>query len=523
MENLLLEVECLHVFFNHTHLLKGISFFIKKGEIVGLVGESGSGKSLTSLAITGLLPSYMITEGKISFYKENKTYDLRSSEINIIRGHHITMIFQDSLLSLNPVLKCGMQATEGLRWIRNNGRKEAKKKIKAWFERVKLIPSDRFFYSYPHQISGGQRQRVMIASSLSIEPDLLIADEPTTALDPIMQKEVIDTLRKIYDETGISILFISHDLHLVRSFCHRMYIMYDGQIIESGYPEQIFKMPRESYTKSLLLSIPEVRKKEMRKDDTNETVVLSVKNLSVSYVKNKIKHKVLNGISFEVKKNESVGIVGVSGQGKTTLIRSLTLLQPYDEGEIFFNGVNLLKLSNRQLRKLRSSFQIIFQESKASFHPSMPIGKQIFEPVKLHNVFKSRQEMMDYIKILLEATELQPDCLQRYPHQLSGGQLQRLQIVRAMALKPILILLDEAISALDIRLKKQILDLLLSLQEKFNLTFLFVSHELSYVRYFCDRIYVLHDGKLLEGKSTDEVLNQPEHNITFELIKASFF
>lgn len=521
MNNILLEVKNLHVSFKNKNLINDISLHVHKSEIVGLVGESGSGKSLTSLAITGLLPSGMSCTGKIFFHQAGKTYDLTSDDVKKVRGRNITMIFQDSLLSLNPVVRCGIQATEGLRWVNHLRQKDAKKEIYQWFESVKLHPPDRFFNAYPHQLSGGQRQRIMIAAALSVTPDLLIADEPTTALDPIMQKEIIEILRSIHQQTDIAILFISHDLQLVRNFCHRVYIMHEGQIVEAGDPVSIFSIPRESYTRSLISSLPTVQTKKSSSHLKTSPAVLSVRNLSVSYHKKQQSYKVLDKISFDVLKNETVGIVGLSGQGKTTLIKSLMLLQSCDEGEIIFEGLNVLKLPARNIRKLRSRIQIVFQESRASFHPSMSIRKQLLEPMKIHHIFSTKKEMMDYVKILIEKTDLPLDCLQRYPHQLSGGQLQRLQIVRALSLKPSLVFLDEAISALDIRLKKQILDLLMKLKAEFDLTFLFVSHEFSYVRYFCDRMYVLHEGKLLEGKETEDVFQHPEHDITRELIRSA--
>jgi len=522
MSEELLRVENLSVYHKEKELLKSISFNIYRGEIVGLVGESGSGKSLTSLAILGLLPHGLHATGQILFRKDSDLISLLplSSAGAKVRGRDITMIFQDSLTSLNPVLKVGKQAIEEVRLHYNFPKHTSRELLLEWFKKLHLVPAERIYRAYPHELSGGQRQRVMMASALSVRPSLLIADEPTTALDPIVQKEIIDLLKYIHEQENLAILFISHDLLLVKHFCQRVFVLQQGQLVESGEMQKVFYSPRHGYTKMLIQSLPETVISQNEKKLV-EQPLLSVRNLSVAYNKGKQKVFVLQNLSFDVNKGEILGIVGRSGEGKSTLARVLMLLQKPEEGQILFNGRDLTALTSKELRRIRPQLQIIFQDALSSFHPSRTFEDQLLEPMNIHRIFNNKKERLEYLYFLFEKTELPLSLLKSYPFQASGGQRQRLQIVRALALKPLLLILDEAISAIDVHLKKQILDLLLKLQSEFDLTYLFISHEMSYVRYFCSKVMILKAGKILEQGKTEELFSRPQSDETKLFIEAS--
>ncbi len=540
--------------------LKPISFTIKRGQVCGIVGESGSGKSITSLAIMGLLSKNAIIEGEILYHDQNQTINLLTlseNELRPYRGNKFAMIFQEPMTSLNPVMKCGEQVLEAILNNQKISEDDAKQKVIALFNEVQLPRPEKIYDAYPHEISGGQKQRVMIAMALSSNPELLIADEPTTALDVTVQKNIIELLKKIKNERAMSMIFISHDLGLVADIADEVLVMNRGELVEQNTSDEIFKHPKNNYTKGLIACKPNIHQQMKRlltiNDFVNENsdvhqilkdqslsdseitarrndikkseVILEVNHLSKYYNINtglfsvsKDKVYAVNDVSFKIYKGETLGLVGESGCGKTSLGRSILRLIEPDEGEILFKSENILKYNTKELRAIRSKIQIIFQDPYSSLNPKMTIGQALMEPMMIHKIGSSEKERKKIVLETLENVGLLPEHFNRYPHEFSGGQRQRICIARTLVLQPELIICDESVSALDVSVQAQVLNLLADLRDKFSLTYLFISHDLSVIKHISDRIMVMQKGKIVETGYPDEVYANPKQEYTKELI-----
>ncbi|WP_053989977.1 ABC transporter ATP-binding protein [Mangrovimonas sp. TPBH4] len=534
-------------------IIHHISYDLFENEILGIVGESGSGKSVSSLALMGLLPAKIskITNGHILFQDLDLT-TLPAKQFQDIRGNEIAMIFQEPMSSLNPSMKCGKQVQEILLQHTSLSKTEAKTETLSLFEKVKLPLPERIYDAYPHEISGGQKQRVMIAMAIACKPKILIADEPTTALDVTVQKEIILLLEQLQQEEKMSIIFISHDLSLVSEIADRLLVMYQGNIVEQGNTTQIFTAPKDTYTKALLQSKPslDVRlkrlptikdvindsidntiissedRKAFHKELYSKTPLLEVKNLNKTYVSKSgwfskpEAFEAVNNVSFQLYEGETLGLVGESGCGKSTLSNAILLLDKASSGEIFYRGTDINKLSKTQVRALRKDIQIIFQDPFASLNPRMPIGKAIMEPMTVHNIGNSDKERKQLVLEILEKVGLTEESFYKYPHEFSGGQRQRVGIARAIALQPKLIVCDESVSALDISVQAQVLNLLNELKSNYNFTYIFISHDLAVVKYMSDQLLVMNKGQIEELDDADVIYNNPKREYTKKLIHA---
>ncbi len=537
------------------HAVKNSSLTIKEGETFGLVGESGSGKSVTSLAIMGLLPKPQakISSGEI-LYKGKNILNFSKKEMTQIRGNKITMIFQEPMTSLNPVFKIGNQITETILLHQEASKAEAKERAIQLLDEVGIPDPARKFDDYPHQLSGGQRQRVMIAIALACEPDLMICDEPTTALDVTIQKQVLELLVNLKKHHKMSILFISHDLSVVAEIADHVAVMNQGVIVEQGTTEDLFLNPKHPYTKGLLACRPSLGDNPKRlptvqdflsKDDANfslpkekveikvekdisknnNPVLLEVKNVK-KYFEIKgglfgrtVDHfKAVDDVSFTLKKGMTLGLVGESGSGKTTLGRTILHLTEPTSGQIIYRGQDLSHLSAKEMRPLRQKLQIIFQDPYSSLNPRMTVGEIITEPLNIHHIGKDKKERKEIACELLKKVGLLPEHYSRYPHEFSGGQRQRICIARTLTVKPEFIICDESVSALDVSIQAQVLNLLQDLQEEFDLTYIFISHDLNVVKYFSDQIAVMKEGKIVEMSSPSEIYKNPKMDYTRRLI-----
>ncbi|WP_025146780.1 ABC transporter ATP-binding protein [Pedobacter jeongneungensis] len=541
--------------------VKQISFNVKKGTVLGIVGESGSGKSVTSFSIMRLHDekAAKIT-GNIDF-EEISLLNLSSNEIRQIRGNQISMIFQEPMTSLNPVFTCGDQVAEAIMLHRKVDKAEAKKHTIALFNEVQLPRPEKIFDSYPHQISGGQKQRVMIAMALSCDPKLLIADEPTTALDVTVQKTILQLLLKLKTERNMAMIFISHDLGVVNEIADEVAVMYKGEIVEQGLAKSIFENPQHPYTKGLLACRPspglQLKKLPVvadfltgKIDDASahlqasnqltsieiaarrkklyaQQPLLLIKNLCTWYPINNGLFgkttdyvKAVDQLNFEVFPGETLGLVGESGCGKTTLGRTiLRLIQP-TSGQIIFNGEDITHINKTDLRKLRKDIQIIFQDPYASLNPRLSIGQSILEPLQVHKLHRNDTERKQKVLELLNKVGLKEEHFNRYPHEFSGGQRQRVVIARALALEPKFIICDESVSALDVSVQAQVLNLIKDLQHEFGLTYIFISHDLAVVKHISDRILVMNKGKIEEEGFPEQIFNTPKAEYTRKLIEA---
>lgn len=557
MKSELLKIDNLEISFKKEKefqpIIKRISYSLEANEILGIVGESGSGKSVSSLAIMGLLPANIskISNGEIIFEGKNIA-TFSQKELQNLRGKEISMIFQEPMSSLNPSLKCGFQVGEILEQHTKLSKKEIKQEVLQLFSRVKLPNPEKIYESYPHQISGGQKQRVMIAMAIACKPKILIADEPTTALDVTVQNEIIQLLKDIQQETGMSIIFISHDLALVSEIANRVLVMYKGEIVEQGNAKQVFENPEHIYTKALISSRPslEVRLKRLPtiKDYLENTVkseiisseerqkaheklykqdpILEVKNVEKEYFSTaglfgkKMGFKAVNDVSFKIYEGETLGLVGESGCGKSTLGNTILQLDKATSGQIFYRGVDITKLPSKDIRSLRKEIQIIFQDPYSSLNPRIPVGKAIMEPMKVHNLYKNDAERKQKTIEILERVGLGEEFFNRYPHEFSGGQRQRIGIARTIALQPKLIVCDESVSALDISVQAQVLNLLNELKENFGFTYIFISHDLAVVKYMSDQVLVMNKGKIEELADADVLYENPQKDYTKKLIAA---
>jgi len=548
----LLNIENLSIFFTEKQVVNNISFQLKQQQILGVVGESGSGKSVTFLAILKLLSKKASFTGTVIFNNQDLS-KISEKEFQKIRGNLISMIFQEPMSSLNPSLTCGYQVEEILLQHQNISKKEAKKEVVNLFKKVKLPRAEKIENQYPHQLSGGQQQRVMIAMAVACKPTILIADEPTTALDVTVQKDIIDLLKELQQETGMSIIFISHDLSLVSEIAEVVLVMYKGEIVERGNAKQIFKNPQHAYTKALINSKPSLKvrlKKLPTVQDfmTNEIKtsmyseeeranfhqkiyskkpLLAIKNLA-TYFNTEKKFifqkdnivKAVDNVSFCVYEGETLGLVGESGCGKTTLGRTILHLEKATKGTIFYKGKDVTAISKNELKEFRKEVQLIFQDPFSSLNPRIPIGKAIIEPMKVHKIYKSDVECKEEAIRILEKVGLTKEHFNCYPHEFSGGQRQRIGIARTIALHPKLIICDESVSALDVSVQAQVLNLLNELKHDFGFTYIFISHDLAVVKYMSDQLVVMNKGKIEEKGDADAIYNNPKSNYTKKLIDA---
>ncbi|MDG2059241.1 MAG: ABC transporter ATP-binding protein [Flavobacteriales bacterium] len=554
--------------------VNGISFTLNKGETIGIVGESGSGKSVTSLSAMRLIPSPPgeISGGEIIFHKDDgESVDLlkiSEEEIRKHRGNDIAMIFQEPMTSLNPVFTCGNQVVEAIMLHQNMNKHEAKDLTIKLFEEVQLPDPERIFSTYPHQISGGQKQRVMIAMAMSCQPSVLIADEPTTALDVTVQKTILQLMQKLQTERDMGILFITHDLGVIAELADKVVVMYKGNIVEQGNVWDIFSNPQHPYTKGLLACRPPLDKRykflptvsDFMKEDENGKMIenditveeftkdlaipnsaravkqkelfakepiLKIKNLKTYFpIRNGFfggisSHvKAVDNVNFDVYPGETLGLVGESGCGKTTIGRTIIRLEEPTEGEMIYKGKDIAKMDAKELREFRKEVQIIFQDPYSSLNPRMTIGNAIMEPMQVHGILENDEQRKKRVEELLARVNLDPSHFYRYPHEFSGGQRQRIGIARALAVNPKFIICDESVSALDVSVQAQVLNLLNELKEEFGLTYIFISHDLSVVKYMSDRMLVMQDGKIEEMGDADQIYNDPQTEYTKKLIDA---
>lgn len=531
-------------------ILHDSSFEVLENEIVGIVGESGSGKSITSLAIMGLLPKGVarISQGSILF-KDIELVGLNEKDFRKIRGKEIGMIFQEPMSSLNPSMRCGVQVEEVLREHTALRGTSLKQEVLDLFRKVKLPNPDVIYKKHPHELSGGQKQRVMIAIAIACKPKLLIADEPTTALDVTVQQEIILLLKELQQETKMSIIFITHDLSLISKIAQRVVVMYKGKIVEQGLTSDIFNNPKELYTQALIKSRPTMEYRQRRLstvgDFLNDTIkievieqkerdtrlktmyetepLLRVLNVEKEYLSSgswfsKKRFKALKGVSLDIYEGETLGLVGESGCGKSTLGNVILQLDKASKGHIFYRGTDLTLLDKKTLRLLRKEIQIIFQDPYSSLNPKMTIGESIMEPMIVHKMYSSNKERKEKVLDLLNAVGLDEASFKKYPHEFSGGQRQRVGIARTIALQPKLIICDESVSALDISVQAQVLNLLNDLKDHFDFTYLFISHDLAVVKYMSDSVVVMKNGLIEEYGEADTVYENPKSNYTKKLI-----
>ena len=534
-------------------VVHAVNFSLKEDEILGLVGESGSGKSVTSLAIMGLLPSQKSSiKGQVLFKNINLTH-LPRKDFQKIRGPQIAMIFQDPMSALNPSLTCGYQVAEMILEHNILSKKVVKEQVISLFKKVKLPRPHQIFSQYPHQISGGQKQRVMIAMAIACKPQLLIADEPTTALDVTVQKEIIELLKELQAETKMSVLFISHDLTLVSEIADKVVVMQNGTIVEQNTTKEIFKNPQHLYTKALLKARPSLSERleilptvqDFLKNDVpqkiitakerlkhhkeiyNKLPILEIKNLSTYFNTSKSWFsnedntvKAVDNVSFKVYEGETLGLVGESGCGKTTLGRTVLQLEKPLKGHVLYKGKDILKLNTSTLKKLRKDIQIIFQDPYSSLNPRIPVGLAIIEPMRVHGLYHSFKERKLKVLELLEQVGLEKEAFNKYPHEFSGGQRQRIGIARTIALEPKIIICDESVSALDVSIQAQVLNLLNTLKNTFNFTYIFISHDLAVVKYMSDNLLVMKEGKIVEKGDADAIYKNPKKTYTQKLLEA---
>lgn len=558
----MLQINNLTVEFKHENTyhkaVDNISLSLKHGQILGIVGESGSGKSVTSMAFMKLLsqPPAKISSGEIIFSTNDNTYDLlKLSEIEMrkIRGNKIGMIFQEPMTSLNPVMKCGRQVMEALLLHQKITKKQATEKCISLFKDVLLPQPETVFNKYPHELSGGQKQRVMIAMAISCNPSLLIADEPTTALDVTVQKTILQLIKNLQQKYNMSVIFITHDLGVVAEIADNIAVMYKGKIVEQGKAAEILKNPQHPYTKGLMACRPQMdvryeklptvsdfvsensdfiytEFKEEKRQALHNVIyqkkpILEIKNLEVDFTtksnifgKSIETYKALKNINFDVFEGETLGLVGESGCGKTTLGRSILQLIEASDGRIIYKGQNLNELSAKQMRELRRKLQIIFQDPYSSLNPRINIGSAITEPMKVHHLFANERERKKRAIELLERVGMNESHFMRYPHEFSGGQRQRICIARTLALNPELIICDESVSALDVSVQAQVLNLLNELKNDFHFTYIFISHDLSVVKFMSDRMIVMQKGEIVEMGESDAIYKKPESEYTRKLI-----
>ncbi|MFW2160236.1 ABC transporter ATP-binding protein [Acinetobacter beijerinckii] len=562
-ETTLLKVENLSVSFKADNkqwleTVKAISFTIPKNKTVALVGESGSGKSVTSLAVMGLLPKgqSQISEQSRILFEGKDLLELSSKEIRNICGKEIAMIFQEPMSSLNPVFTIGDQIAEVLRIHLGMGRKQARERVLELLKEVGIPSPETKIDAYPSQLSGGQQQRVMIAMAIACEPKLLIADEPTTALDVTIQKQIIDLLESLRQRREMSMLFITHDLALVGEIADEVIVMRHGEIRENGLVEQVLEQPTDVYTRALLHCRPQLSTRPYRLpvtsdfmkiengqliEQTNlsdlnlkqrsrglvgdEQIVLEVKDLKKSFYSRKglwgrDEFKAVKGVSFKLAKGKTLGLVGESGSGKTTIGLLLMRLHEATGGQALIDGQDILSMSEKEFARYQRKIQIIFQNPYASLNPRFTIGQILLEPMRIHGIGQNDIERKKIALELLERVSLPTQAYNRYPHEFSGGQRQRIAIARCLTLKPEILICDESVSALDVSVQAQVLNLLQDLQDEFGLSYIFISHDLSVVKYISDQVMVMNHGEVVEIANSDELYLHPQHEYTKKLLNA---
>ncbi|MEL0637396.1 ABC transporter ATP-binding protein [Marinomonas sp. TI.3.20] len=526
--------------------LKSISFDIPNNTVLALVGESGSGKSVTSTALMGLLPesnTRIAEESRIEFNGKS-VLDMSRQELRRLRGADIAMIFQDPMSSLNPVFTIGDQIIETLREHKSMSKKTARKKAIDLLTEVGLPNPENRIYAYPHELSGGQQQRVMIAIAIACEPKLLIADEPTTALDVTIQKQILDLIANMQRKRAMSVLFITHDLGVVAEFADQVIVMRHGEICETGLINNVFSHPKHAYTKALLNCRPSLTHRPERlaviddflQDEAYKAplnrlrgyqdggdVILEATNLC-KYFQIKtglfrhIDLKAVDGVSFQLQKGKTLGIVGESGSGKSTVGHIIMRLLESTSGEVYFEGKNILKMPSDVFKPLKRRVQIIFQNPYASLNSRFTVGQILMEPMLLHHIGESKQERKELAQALLDKVGLESNAFNKYPHEFSGGQRQRIAIARCLTLQPDILICDESVSALDVSVQAQVLNLLQDLQDEFQISYLFISHDLSVVKHISDQIMVMQEGKVVEMGDADRLYENPQHEYTKKLI-----
>ncbi|HSY77109.1 MAG TPA: ABC transporter ATP-binding protein [Bacteroidia bacterium] len=577
MSDTLLEVKNLTVDFKSeddtVRAVDGISYSLNKGESLGIVGESGSGKTVSSLALMRLIPSSgKVVSGELLFNSRTRglvdVTKLGDKEMRSFRGNEIAMVFQEPMTSLNPVYTCGDQVMEAIILHQHVSKKESRNRTLELFKQVKLPRPEAIIDSYPHQLSGGQKQRVMIAMAMSCKPSILVCDEPTTALDVTVQAAILDLMKELQAEHNMSIIFISHDLGVIAEIAEKVLVMYKGRIVEQGNILDVYANPQHPYTKGLLacrppldkrlyilptvsdfmkpaqdgglnkinvtvsdivdkyIITPEVRKQAHEKLYKQEPI-LQVKNLKTYFPIKKGLFgktydyvKAVDDLTFDIYPGETLGVVGESGSGKTTLGRTILRLIEPTSGSIIYKGQDLLKLSDREMREYRKKLQIIFQDPYSSLNPRITIGEAIMEPMQVHKILKSDRLRKDRVIELLERVNMNASHFERYPHEFSGGQRQRICIARAVALNPEFIICDESVSSLDVSVQAQALNLLAELRKDFGFSYIFISHDISVVKFIADRMLVLYNGKIEELGDADDIYFNPQKDYTKRLIGA---
>ena len=510
--------------------VNNVSFYVNRSETLGIVGESGSGKSVTSLSVMRLIPNPpgRISGGEVMFDGQD-ILKISEEKMRALRGNRIAMIFQDPMTSLNPVLNIGQQITESLILHLKLSAREARDRAIELLNMVGIPGAARRIDEYPHQFSGGMRQRVMIAMALACNPELLIADEPTTALDVTTQAEILDLIKKLQVSHGMAVMFITHDMGVVAEIADRVIVMNHGKIVENGPVDQIFHSPQDDYTRMLIGSVLKLgRKADLRvaraELSADALPILEVRDLAMHFTQGKNITKAVDGVSLSVLPGESLGIVGESGSGKTTMGRCLLRVYEPTAGQINYRQadgsvIDLMQANKATLKQCRRDIRMIFQDPVSSLNPRMTVAQIIGEPLLVNGIAKG-PELDERVAHLLEQVGMEPAWRERYPHAFSGGQRQRIGIARAIALNPRLIVADEATSALDVSLRSQMLDLLLKLQDELGLSFIFISHDIAVIRYFCDRVAVMHRGKVVETGVTEQICDHPKHPYTQALLSA---
>ena len=534
----LLELQNLNLIISNSLILNNISFVLKKNEILGIVGESGSGKSITAFSILNLINSSKIKKSGKIFFENFRIDNLSTKELEKIRGKEISIVFQEPMSSLNPTMKCGKQIEEIVSKHSFLKGTKIKDRVNELLRMVQLSKEANLYNKYPFQLSGGQQQRLMIAIAIACDPKILIADEPTTSLDSVLKHEIIELLKRIQKQTNMSVIFISHDLSLVSEFTDKTVVLYKGEVVEFGKSSKILANPKHTYTKMLLGSripknkrpyrlptienklkqfanISKTERKKKHKHLYESLPILEINKLSFSYLNNSI----LKSISFGLYEGEILGLVGESGSGKSTISKCILGINQNYTGEILYNGLNVKSIDNKNFRR---NVQLIFQDPYSSLNPKMTIGDSIMEPMIVHNISNKKNRKSKIFK-LLENVGLNKKDFDKYPNQFSGGQRQRIVIARALALKPKVIVCDESVSALDVSIQSQIINLLNNLKEKYLITFLFISHDLSVIKYMTDRLIVLNKGKIEEIDETDSIFNDPKKSYTKLLLTSSGF
>ena len=555
MDNTLLRIKNLSLGLNNPKneklLIDNVSFDIKKNEIISIIGESGSGKTLTAMSILGLLDKALFNiSGQIIFNKIN-LLSVNEAKIQKIRSHNISIVFQNPMSSLNPTMKLGKQIYEVFHSHIDLNYNSVNKRIKELIKKVKLDGVKNLFEKYPHEISGGQMQRFMLVMALASSPKLLIADEPTTALDVTVQKEIIEILKSLQKTENLSILLISHNIGLVKNISNKIIVMKEGKLIENNHTQLILKSPKKKYTKGLL-SININNKKRVKKLNTLQNFEKEIQNNNISkrtrnnrlkllyekeplmIVRNvskyysrfvnfrkKVNFKALKNINIKLYEGETLGIIGESGSGKTTLSEVIMKIKKYEFGNIFYKNKNINKFNKTEMLNYRKEVQIVFQDPYSSLNPLFNVKEIIAEPIKCHNIFEKKSEIDKKCKELINDVKIGQSYLNKYPHELSGGQRQRVAIARAISINPKILILDESVSALDVSIQASILNLLTEIKEKYNLSYIFISHDLSVVKHMSDKIAVFLNGKIVEYADADLLFKSPKKEYTKALLRSA--